>query len=47
MPGYAKAAGAFLVIINLSQTPYDKACDVLIRGKAGHILKKIAAQVCA
>ncbi|MCD4675029.1 MAG: NAD-dependent protein deacylase [Desulfobacula sp.] len=45
MPEYAKNAGAFLVIINLSDTPYDKVCDVLIRGKAGDVLKKIVAQV--
>jgi len=45
MPEYAKNAGAFLVIINLSETPYDKVCDVLIRGKAGSVLKKITHQV--
>lgn len=45
MPEYAKNAGAFLVIINLSQTPYDKKCDVFIREKAGTVLKKIIAQV--
>lgn len=45
MPEYAKNSGAFLVIINLSQTPYDKRCDALIRGKAGTVLKKILAQV--
>jgi NAD-dependent deacetylase len=45
MPGYAKAAGAFLVIVNLSKTPYDKICDVLIRGKAGDVLKKIVDRV--
>lgn len=41
MPEYAKNAGSFLVIINLSETPYDNVCDVLIRGKAGEVLKKI------
>ena len=41
MPEYAKNAGAFLVIINLSETPYDNVCDILIRGKAGEILKEI------
>ena len=45
MPGYAKSAGAFLVIINLSETPYDNICDVLIRGKAGHVLKQIVDRV--
>jgi NAD-dependent deacetylase len=41
MPGYAKQAGAFLAIINLSDTPYDEMCDVLIRGKAGEVMQKI------
>jgi len=41
MPEYAKNAGSFLVIINLSETPYDNECDVLIHGKAGEVLKKI------
>ena len=45
MPEYAKTAGAFLVIINLSETPYDRSCDVLIRGKAGDVLKKITDRV--
>ncbi len=45
MPEYAKNAGSFLVIINLSETPYDKVCDVLITGKAGDVLNKIVAQV--
>ncbi len=43
MPKYAKNAGAFLVIINLSETPYDKVCDILIRGKAGEALSKIVS----
>lgn len=43
MPEYAKNAGAFLVIINLSETPYDAVCDVLIRGKAGEALTRILA----
>ncbi|MCK5836665.1 MAG: Sir2 family NAD-dependent protein deacetylase [Desulfobacula sp.] len=45
MPEYAKNAGAFLAIINLSETPYDSMCDALIRGKAGEVLEKIVAQV--
>lgn len=44
MPGYAKENGAFLAIINLSETPYDQACDVLIREKAGTVLEQIAHQ---
>ncbi len=42
MPEYARNAGAFLVIINLSKTPYDALCDVLIRDRAGTILERIA-----
>ena len=45
MPEYAKASGAFLIIINMSETPYDQRCDVLIRGKAGEVLRKIVAAV--
>ncbi len=41
MPSYAKQSGAFLAIVNLSQTPYDERCDVLIRGKAGEVLQEI------
>lgn len=41
MPSYAKQSGAFLAIVNLSQTPYDERCDVLIRGKAGEVLLDI------
>ena len=41
MPGYAKQNGAFLAIINLSETPYDKVCDMLVRGKAGEVMQQI------
>ncbi len=45
MPLYAKESGAFLVIINLSETPCDNICDVLIRKKAGEVLKAITDHV--
>ncbi|UCD81622.1 MAG: Sir2 family NAD-dependent protein deacetylase [Desulfobacterales bacterium] len=45
MPFYAKSNGAFLAIINLSETPCDEMCDVLIREKAGGVLQEIAAAV--
>ncbi|MCF8113331.1 MAG: Sir2 family NAD-dependent protein deacetylase [Desulfotignum sp.] len=45
MPGYALDGGAFLAIINLSPTPYDSRCQVLIREKAGPVLADIAARV--
>jgi NAD-dependent deacetylase len=41
MPYYVKDGGAFLAIVNLSDTPCDQICDILIRGKAGDILPKI------
>ncbi len=45
MPGYARDGGAFLAIINLSPTPYDDLCQVLIQEKAGPVLSDIADQV--
>ena len=45
MPIYAKNNGAFLAIINLSETPCDQMCDVLIREKAGNVLQKIATEL--
>jgi len=45
MPGHAKENGSFLVIVNLSETPYDKVCDVLIQGKAGAVLPEILKEV--
>jgi NAD-dependent deacetylase len=45
MPFLAKNNGAFLAIINLSETPCDDMCDVLIREKAGQVLQEIVAAV--
>lgn len=45
MPDYALKAGAFLSIINLSETPYDDVCHVLICGKAGEVLPQIVKRV--
>jgi NAD-dependent deacetylase len=45
MPIYAKQNSAFLAIINLSETPCDDVCDVLIRDKAGDVLQKIVEEV--
>ena len=41
MPIYAKQNHAFLAIVNLSQTPCDEMCDVLIRDNAGAVLQEI------
>ncbi len=45
MPYYAKNKGAFLAIINLSETPCDEMCDVLIRDKAGAVLQEIVQEL--
>jgi NAD-dependent deacetylase len=45
MPLYAKQNNAFLAIINLSDTPCDNICDVLIRDKAGDVLQRIVEHV--
>jgi NAD-dependent protein deacetylase/lipoamidase len=45
MPFFAKNNGAFLAIINLSETPCDDMCDVLIREKAGDVLQQIVQKI--
>jgi NAD-dependent deacetylase len=45
MPIYAKQNGAFLVIVNLSKTPCDAMCDVLVNDKAGAVLEAIVQEV--
>ena len=45
LPDYARRAGAFLAIVNLSETPYDAVCDVLIQNKAGVALPEIASKI--
>jgi NAD-dependent deacetylase len=45
MPVYAKQNNAFLAIVNLSDTPCDNMCDVLIRDKAGKVLQRIVKEV--
>ncbi|MBW1891914.1 MAG: NAD-dependent protein deacylase [Deltaproteobacteria bacterium] len=45
MPVYAKQNGAFLAIINLSETPCDAMSDVLISEKAGIVLQTIYEKV--
>jgi NAD-dependent deacetylase len=45
MPVYAKQRKAFLVIINLSETPCDDMCDVLVCNKAGEVLENIVVRV--
>jgi NAD-dependent deacetylase len=45
MPVYAKNGGAFLAIINLSDTPCDAMSNVLIRGNAGEVMQQIINEV--
>jgi NAD-dependent deacetylase len=45
MPQYALDNGAFLAIINLSDTPYDHKSNVVLRGKAGPTLSEIVSRV--
>lgn len=45
MPIHAKQHGAFLVIVNLSKTPCDGMCDVLINEKAGKVLQAVVDEV--
>lgn len=45
MPVYAKQNGAFLAILNLSETPCDDMCDVHIQDKAGQVLQEIVKAV--
>lgn len=45
MPLIAIDGGAFLAIINLSETPCDSLCDVCISGSAGTVLPEIISTV--
>ena len=45
MPYYAKNNGAWLAIVNLSETPCDNICDVLVQEEAGKVLPAILDQV--
>ncbi len=45
MPFYAKNNGAWLAIVNLSETPCDNICDVLIQAEAGKVLPAIFGKI--
>lgn len=47
MPQYALDGGAFLAIINLSDTPYDQKSHLVIREKAGSALSRILERLTA
>jgi NAD-dependent protein deacetylase/lipoamidase len=42
LPLYARRNGAFLAIVNLSETPCDDISQALIRGHAGEVLTAVA-----
>jgi NAD-dependent SIR2 family protein deacetylase len=45
MPAFAKENGAKLVIINLTNTPFDDKADLLICGKAAEVMAEIIPRV--
>lgn len=45
IPAYALQAGAKLIIINLTPTPYDREAAVVIHAKTGEVMPKIVAWV--
>ena len=45
MPMHARHAGATLVIVNLTPTPYDDQAELVIRGKAGEVMTAVTADV--
>jgi NAD-dependent deacetylase len=45
MPGLARRNGAFLAIVNLSETPYDNLCDLLITARAGEVLPEVVRRI--
>ena len=45
MPEYARSSGAFTVIINLSDTPFDTRSHMVFRQKAGPVLTAVVREV--
>jgi NAD-dependent deacetylase len=45
IPLYAADAGAFIVIVNLSETPLDGKANVLIAEKAGTVMERLVEEV--
>jgi NAD-dependent deacetylase len=41
LPYEAKRAGARLILVNLSTTPYDQIMDIIVPGKAGEVMESI------
>jgi NAD-dependent deacetylase len=38
LPLHAKQAGATLILVNLSETPYDSMMDIIIKGRAAETM---------
>lgn len=47
LAGLAKRSGAVLIIVNLSETPYDEVADAVVRAKLAEVLPRLAAAVLA
>ncbi len=45
LPVEAARAGARLILVNLTPTPYDQVMDVIVRGKAGDVMKSIMTEL--
>jgi len=45
LPTYAKNAGARLVIINMSDTPFDSEADLVIHAPAGEAMRRLQAEL--
>jgi len=45
MPGYAREAGAQLIIVNIGGTPYDSSATILIEEKTGDVMSRMVEKV--
>ena len=45
MPLHAKRAGATLVIVNLTETPFDARADLVLRARAGEVLDAVVTRL--
>jgi len=45
LPQYARQAGARMIIINMTQTPFGHLADVVIHNKTGEVLPRIVEEV--
>jgi NAD-dependent deacetylase len=44
LPLHAKQAGARLILVNLSDTPYDSLIDIIVKGKATQAMRSIMTE---